>query len=339
MIENKLIKNELSLKRWRRFKKSRSAVVSSWILIAIFFFSFTAEFWSNNKPIVMKYNGQMYYPMVVEYHPSEFGREDIFVMDYRALEFKEQDWAAWPLVQWDPFESNTLVESYPSAPSKLNWLGTDDRGRDVLSRLLYGFRYTIIYAVGVWFLAYAVGTLIGAVLGYFGGTLDLLGSRVVEIIEEMPRTLLLITIISIFSPNLFWLILFTVIFDWTSIFHQMRAQFLQLRKRDFVEAARSLGASHSRIALSHILPNALTPLVTFSPFAIAANIYGLTVLDYLGLGLAAPTPSWGELISQSQKYITTAEWLVWFPALAIVITMTSLINIGLAIRDAYDAKA
>lgn len=338
MIE-KRIKNELSLKRWRRFKRSKSAIVSSWILIFIFFFSFTAEFWANNKPLIMKHHGKIYAPLFFDYHPTEFDRNDIFVMDYRSLSFKDGDWAAWPIVQWDPFESNSAVDSYPAAPSKMNILGTDDRGRDVFTRLLYGFRYTIIYAVGVWFLAYITGTLIGATMGYFGGSLDLFGSRFVEIIEEMPRTLLLITIISIFTPNLLWLIIFTVIFDWTSIFHHMRAQFLQLRKRDFVEAARALGANHSRIALSHILPNALTPLVTFSPFAIAANIYGLTVLDYLGLGLAAPTPSWGELISQSQKYITTAEWLVWSPAIAIVITMTSLINIGLAIRDAYDAKA
>ena len=338
MIE-RFITNELSLKRWRRFKRSKSAIVSAWILAAIFFFSFTAELWSNNRPIVMKYHGTLYFPIVQDLHPTEFERGDIFIMDFRALEFGPNDWALWPLIQWDPLESNSFVESFPAPPSKLNWLGTDDRGRDVLSRLLYGFRYTIIYAVGVWLLAYVTGTLIGSVLGYFGGTLDLLGSRVVEVIEEMPRTLLLITIISIFSPNLTWLIIFTVVFEWTSIFHHMRAQFLQLRKREFVEAARAIGASHSRIALSHILPNALTPLVTFSPFAIAANIYGLTVLDYLGLGLAAPTPSWGELISQSQKYITTAEWLVWAPAVSIVVTMTALINIGLAIRDAYDARS
>jgi microcin C transport system permease protein len=195
------------------------------------------------------------------------------------------------------------------------------------------------YAIGVWILSYLVGTLIGATLGYFGGKLDLIGSRIVEIIETMPTTLLLITIISIFSPNLLWLIIFTVLFSWTPLFHHMRAQFLQLRKREFVEAARALGVSHLRIVLIHILPNALTPIVTFSPFAIAANIYGLTMLDYLGLGLAAPTPSWGELISQSQKYITTAEWLVWSPAIAIVVTMTSLINIGTAIRDAYDSRS
>jgi len=338
MIE-KWLKNDLSRKRWSRFKKNKAAIISIWILAFLFFFSFTAELWSNSKPIMMHYDGRLYFPVITNYHPSDFGRHDIFVMDYRSLHFTHSDWAVWPLVQWDPFESNSTVDYYPSAPTKDNLLGTDDRGRDVLTRLLYGFRYTMIYAIGVWLLSYCVGTLIGASLGYLGSKFDLVGSRVVEIIETMPTTLLLITIISIFSPNLFWLIIFTVLFDWTGIFHHMRAQFLQLRKREFVEAARALGVGHLRIVLTHILPNALTPLVTFSPFAIAANIYGLTMLDYLGLGLAAPTPSWGELISQSQKYITTAEWLVWAPAISIVITMTSLINIGIAIRDAYDSRA
>jgi microcin C transport system permease protein len=338
MIENWL-KNDLSKKRWRRFKKNKVAIASIWVLAILFFFSFTAEIWCNNKPIVMYYQGNIYFPSLKIYHPSKFGRDDIFLMDYRALELQQNDWAIWPLIRWDPFESNSTVDYYPAPPTKDNLLGTDDRGRDVLTRLLYGFRYTMIYAMGVWLLSYCVGTLIGAILGYFGGKIDLIGSRIVEIIETMPVTLLLITIISIFSPNLLWLIIFTVLFDWTGIFHHMRAQFLQLRKREFVEAARALGVGHFRIVLTHILPNALTPLVTFSPFAIASNIYGLTVLDYLGLGLEAPTPSWGELISQSQKYITTAEWLVWSPAVAIVITMTSLINIGIAIRDAYDSRA
>lgn len=338
MIES-WFKNDLSKKRWRRFKRSRAALVSMAILAVLFFFSFTAEIWSNNKPVVLYHHGELYFPVFKSYHPSAFDRRDIFVMDYRSIELKPGDWALWPIIQWDPFESNRDVDYYPSSPSAKNWLGTDDRGRDVLTRLLYGFRYTMMYAIGVWILSYLTGTLIGASLGYLGSKFDLVGSRIVEIIETMPVTLMLITIISIFSPNLFWLIIFTVLFDWTGIFHHMRAQFLQLRKREFVEAARALGVSHPRIILSHILPNALTPLVTFSPFAIAANIYSLTMLDYLGLGLAAPTPSWGELISQSQKYITTAEWLVWAPSIAIVITMTSLINIGIAIRDAFDARA
>lgn len=338
MIE-KWLKNDLSRKRWQRFKRNRSAIVSIYILAVFFFFSFTAEMWSNNKPIILKYQGEIYLPVLFEYHPTDFKRDDIFVMDYRALKLGTGDWAAWPIIQWDAFESNSTVDYYPSAPSRSNWLGTDDRGRDVLTRLLYGFRYTMIYALGVWFLSYLVGTFLGGFMGYFGSTADLVGSRVVEIIESLPVTLILITIISIFSPNLLWLIIFSVIFNWTAIFHHIRAQFLQLRKREFVEAARALGVGHLRIMMTHIFPNALTPLVTFSPFAIASNIYSLTILDYLGLGLPAPTPSWGELIAQSQKYITTAEWLVWAPSIAIVITMTALINIGLAVRDAYDARS
>lgn len=337
MIE-KLLKNELSRTRWRRFKSSHAAMISIWALAIICFFSFTAEFWANSKPIVMKYGGEMYYPLFTEYHPTTFGRTDIYVMDFRALEFTDGDWAAWPLIQWDPFESNKFVDSYPSPPTHVNWLGTDDRGRDVFARLLYGFRYSLAYAVGVWFFSYIVGTMIGASLGFFGGRLDIVGSRVVETIETVPFLILLITVISIFSPGLFLLICITVAFSWTGIFHQMRGQFLQLRKRDFVEAARALGASNTRVIFKHILPNGLTPLVTFSPFVIAGNISSLAILDFLGFGLQAPTPSWGELMAQAQKYFTVAEWLVWAPGLALVITMTALILIGQAVRDAYDAR-
>jgi microcin C transport system permease protein len=340
MIEGRLIRNELTLKRWRRFKKNRVAVAWSWLLILIAFFSFTAELWANSKPLVMRYHGDMYYPLVKDYHPSLFGRDDIMVMEYHDLKFdKDGDWAVWPLVRWDAFESNKNVAEYPAPPSKVNWMGTDDRGRDVLTRLLYGFRYSIFYAFGVWLGSYLLGTLIGAFNGYIGGKTDLMSSRFVELIEMMPQLLLLITMISIFSPSMVLLVAFSILFDWTGIYHQMRSQFLQLRKREYVEAARAIGSSHWRIVLKHILPNALTPLITFSPFAIAANISGLALLDYLGLGLRAPTPSWGELMSQAQKYFTTAEWLVWFPSGALLITMIALINIGLAIRDAFDAKA
>lgn len=339
MIEKYLITNELSLKRYRRFKRNRSAVIAVWVLLVIGFFSFTAEIWANNKPLYLNYHGKSYVPFMVDYYPTDFGREDQLIMDYRTLELSPEDTVIWPVVKWDPFESNKIVESYPSAPSKVNWMGTDDRGRDVLTRLLYGFRYSIFYAIGVWLLSYAVGTFMGALMGYMGGKTDLVGSRFVEVIEMTPQLLLLITIISIFAPSMTLLIIFSFIFDWTPIYHQMRAQFLQIRNREFVEAARALGASHWRIISKHILPNALTPLVTFSPFAIAANISGLALLDYLGLGLKAPTPSWGELMSQSQKYFTTAEWLVWYPSAALLITMVAMINIGLAVRDAYDSKA
>lgn len=339
MIE-KFIKNELTLKRYRRFKRNKLAVVSVWILGLLFFLSFTAEFWANSKPHVMKYQGKMYFPLIIDYHPTVFGREDIFVMDYRSLEIdsSQGDWVVWPVVQWDPYESNKTVE-YPSKPTKFNLMGTDDRGRDVLTRLLYGLRYTLIFSVGGWILSYLIGVIFGSLMGYFGGKVDLVGMRLVEIIQTMPVTLILITIISIFTPNLLVLIIFLSMFDWTKIATYMRAQFLQLRQREFVEAARALGSSHKRIVFKHILPNAITPIVTFSPFDIAFNISYLAFLDYLGLGLRAPTPSWGELLQQAQKYFTTAEWLVWYPSIALVLTLTLLINIGLAIRDAFDSKS
>ncbi|MFN7262557.1 MAG: ABC transporter permease subunit [Pseudobdellovibrionaceae bacterium] len=337
MIEQR-IRNGLTLKRYRKFKKNKAAVISVWVLVVLSFFSFTAELWSNSKPIVMSYKGEIFVPLLFDYHPTRFGREDIFVMDYRALQLGSGDWEAWPVNQWNPLESNKEVETYPSPPTRLNWFGTDDRGRDVFARLLYGYRYSILYAFGVWVLSYLIGSTIGAVMGYMGGKVDLVGSRIVEVIEMTPTLLLLITIISIFEPTMLLLVVFTVLFDWTGIFHYMRSQFLQLRKREYVEAARAVGASHLRIITKHILPNALTPLVTFSPFAIAAGISGLAILDYLGLGLRAPTPSWGELLSQAQKYFTIGEWLVWYPAAALLITMTALISIGQGIRDAYDAR-
>lgn len=338
-VERFIIRNELTLKRWRRFKRNRIAIGSLTLLLTLFFFSFTAELWVNNKPHVMKYDGKIFMPLLFDYHPSEFGRKDIFVMEYRELELKEGDWWVWPMVQWSPYESNRDVDIYPSKPSNVNWFGTDDRGRDVFARLLYGFRYTFLFALGSWMLTYMVGCLIGATMGYVGGKLDLFGMRVVEVIESMPQLLMLITLISIFSPSLFLLVCFMVVFDWIGISQYMRAQFLSLRKREYTEAARAIGASNWRVITKHILPNALTPIVTFAPFAIAGYVTTLAIMDYLGLGLRPPTPSWGELLSQAQKYFTIAEWLVWAPSGALIITLTLLINIGLAVRDAFDSKS
>jgi microcin C transport system permease protein len=339
IIETLIGKNELSLKRWRRFKSNRFAMACLWLLGVFSFFSLTAEIWINNKPVVMKYSDKIYFPALIYYHPTEFGQEGFSQTDYRAISINDSDWAFWPLVRWSPFESNKNVDNFPSKPTSENIFGTDEAGRDVLARVVYGYRYSMGYAVGTWILAYLIGIAIGGIVGYRAGKWDLVFSRVVEVIEMMPVTLLLITLISIFSPSIWWLIGFSAAFEWTGMYHQMRAQFLQLRNREYVQAAKALGATHSRIVFSHILPNALTPVVTFSPFAIAANIYGLAILDYLGLGLQSPTPSWGELLSQAQKYFTTAQWLVWAPGLSLLITMVALINIGLAVRDSYDTLA
>lgn len=338
-IEKNVIRNELTLKRYRRFKRNRAAVVAVFIFAFMIITSFTAEFWSNSKPHVMKYQGKIYFPLVTDYHPSLFNRTDIQVMDYRSLEMGEGDWAVWPLIQWDPYESNPFVESYPAPPSRYNILGTDDRGRDVFARLLYGFRYTFTYAVGVWFLSYLIGCCIGAGMGYVGGKVDLFGMRLIEMFESIPSFFILITLISIFKPNIWLLVIFSVFFNWTGISHYMRGQFLSLRKREYVEAAKAIGSTHKRVIFKHIMPNALTPIITLAPFEIAGNIYSLSIMDYLGLGLPPPTPSWGELLNQAQSQFTTAEWLVWGPTGALVLTMSLLITINLAVRDAFDAKS
>lgn len=337
-IQKYFIKNELTLKRYKRFKKDRAAVISTWVLLVMFFFSFTAELWANNHPHIMSYNGKLYFPIVKDYHPSEFGRDDIYVMDYRALEMGEGDWAVWPMIQWDAYESNKSVDTYPSPPTNVNWIGTDESGRDVMTRLLYGFRYTMMFAIGAWILSYIIGITAGSLMGYLGGKADLVGQRVVEIIESMPIFFVLITMISIFTPSLLFLVIFYSIFAWTGISAYMRAQFLQLRKREYVEAAKALGSSHGRIISKHILPNGLTPIVTFSPFVISGNVYTLSMLDYLGLGLTPPTPSWGELMAQAQKWFTIAPWLVWGPLVALFVTLMLLINIGIAVRDAFDSR-
>jgi microcin C transport system permease protein len=196
----------------------------------------------------------------------------------------------------------------------------------------------LAFAVGAWILTYFIGCLVGAMMGYWGGWTDLIGSRAMEIIDSIPVFFVLITLISLFVPGLPLLIAFMALFQWTTISVYMRGQFLSLRRRDYVEAARALGASHWRIMIKHIFPNALTPIVTFAPFTVAANITTLSFMDYLGLGLVPPTPSWGELLNQAQKHFSTSEWLVWAPSGALLLTLTMLINIGLAVRDAYDSK-
>lgn len=335
MIE-RFIKNDLTLKRWQRFRSDKMALASLWLIIVISFFSFTAEFWSNSKPIVMKHKGELYFPVVKDYHPSEFGQEDVMVTDYRKLEI--DGWAVWPLIKWDPFESNNTVERFPSPPTNDNILGTDDRGRDILSRLLYGFRYSVTFAIMCWILEFIIGVILGGIMGYAGGKTDLIGQRLVEIFSTIPQFFLLIIVISIFQPNLWLLIVLSAAFGWIFISYYIRGEFLKLRNREYVEAAKALGASHARLIFKHILPNSLGPIFTFSPFVIAGNIAALASLDFLGFGLPQPTPSWGELLAESQKNFTIAWWLATWPSLVLFCTLVLFGLIGEGVRDAYDPK-
>ncbi len=337
MIEQ-FIKNENSLRAWRRFKKNKSAIFSVVLLLLIFFFSATAELWANRKPIVMSYHGQTYYPVFKYYHPSLFGREDLSEMDYHAMELKDGEWALWPPIHWDPYARNEKIEEFPSAPTRSNIFGTDEGGRDVAARLLYGFRYSMAYAVGVWLLSSILGALLGAIMGFKGGWTDLVGQRAIEVIQSLPFLMILITLVSIFQPSLWLLILLSVFFGWVGISIYFRAEFLKLRRRDFVDAARASGASRWRLISKHILPNSLTPWITITPFIIAGNISGLAALDFLGFGLQAPTPSWGELLNQALNYFRIAWWLAVYPSAALFVTLTVLNLIGDGVREALDPR-
>jgi len=339
MIE-KFIRNEDSLKKWRRFKARKLAMISCWIICIACLFSFTAEFWANNRPIILKFDHKYYFPVLKDYHPSIFGNSEDIVMDYRQLELDESrgDFSFWPIIKWSPFESNEEVESFPSEPTTENWMGTDDRGRDILTRLLYGLRYSIIFSVLVWLITFFCGTVLGGIMGFLGGRMDFWGQRVVEILSTVPQFFLLIIIISIFKPTLWLLIVISSLFGWIGISSYIRAEFLKNRKREFVEAAKALGASRVRVFFKHLLPNSLSPIITFSPFVIAGNIVSLAGLDYLGFGLTPPTPSWGELLNQAQKHFTVGWWLAVYPSLALFLTLTFLSLIGEGVRDAMDPK-
>jgi microcin C transport system permease protein len=338
MISNRIFKNELSRKRWRIFKKSKAAVISSLMLLFFLIATFTSPFIANSRPFFLRVNHQFYFPVFKDYSADAFGITDTVDVDYRhlALSAAHGDFALWPVIQWDPFESNSRVASYPSPPTSENLFGTDDRGRDVFTRVLYGFKYSITYAVAVWFISLVIGTILGGTMGFFGGKIDFIGQRIVEVLSTVPQFLLLIILVSIFAPSLYLLIGITCLFGWINISYYVRGEFLKNRHKEFVEAARSLGASNFKIIFKHILPNSLTPIITFAPFTIAASITGLAALDYLGFGLQVPTPSWGELLAQAQKNYTIAWWLAFYPSLALFTILTLLNLISQGIRDAMD---
>ena len=317
-------------------RKTARASLAAFLLLL--FVSLTAEFWANSKPLLLRWQGSFYMPILKTYTPEEFGLKNQHITDYRSLKQGPGDWALWPLISWDPLESNIHVKKFPSPPSALNWLGTDDRGRDVLARLIYGCRYSMMFALFIWFFSYIIGSLLGALMGYFGAWIDITGQRLVEIIEALPVLIILIAISAVTGRSFVFMVGFFSLLSWVSISLYIRAEFLRLRKRPFIEAARAVGCSHWRIITRHIFPNALSPIITFSPFALAGFVGSLAVLDYLGFGFPPPTPSWGELLSQAEKHITTAWWLALFPSLALFFALLALTFIGNGLRDAFDPK-
>jgi microcin C transport system permease protein len=342
-------------KRLRKFRSIKRGYYSFLILLCAYGISFFLPVLINNRALLVRYDGKLYFPLIHYYPASAFGQERIGEPDYRevAQDLRQENrgnWVILPLYPYSPTESLLdLPGTPPNAPSRQHIFGTDDRGRDIFARLAYGFNVSLSFALLVLVISLAVGVSAGALLGYFGGKLDILGQRLIEIWSSLPFLYTIIIVSSIVVPiylpgrNLvlqpsFWLlILILTAFDWMGITYYVIGEFYREKTKDYVAAAISMGASDSAIIFRHILPNSLTPVVSFAPFMIVANISALVALDFLGFGLPAPTPSWGELIEQGVDNLTK-WWLVFFPLAAMFVTLLLIVFIGEAVREAFDPK-
>ena len=331
----------LTKRRWKGFFRQKRAWIGLIGFMFVFFFSMTAELWSNSKPIWMKWEGKNYYPALSNYPATTFGITDSFVVDYRELVKKAKESGkevnAWfPINHWDPYEQAPEVMV---APSSVHWLGTDSLGRDVTARLIYGTRMSLAYGLMFWFLSFVIGVTVGLIQGYFGGNTDFFTERVKELIEILPFLSVVILVNGLMKSDSFMLTLMVVVlFSWAGVSSQLRAQVLSLRNREFCEAARAAGAKNGRIIFTHILPNALTPILTLTPFTVSGGIATLAVLDYLGFGLSPPTPSLGELLQQGRTYIQNAAWLLITPTVMLSWMLISINLIGESLREAFDPR-
>lgn len=342
-------------KRVRKFRRLKRGYYSFLLLVAAYLVSLALPLLINDRALVVRYNGELYFPMTGYYPASTFGLDAIGEPNYRALRdtFRNDargNWVLMPLYPYSPTESLLELSGFPPHPPR--WphvFGTDDRGRDVFARLAYGFNVSLTFAVLVLLISESFGVFVGAMLGYFGGRLDILGQRLIEIWSSLPFLYTIIIVSSIVVPiyipgrNLvlqpsFWLLIVILsIFGWVGITYYIRGEFYREKAKDYVAAAIATGTSEPAIMFRHILPNALTPVVSFAPFIVVANISTLVALDFLGFGLPAPTPSWGELIGQGTENLTK-WWLIFFPLGAMFITLLLVVFIGESVREAFDPK-
>ncbi len=329
---------------WNRFKAVRRAKVSLYILLALFALSMVAETISNDKPLALSYNGRLYFPIVAFYPGVEFGGRYRTEADYLALRddpafLNAGGWMVLPSVPWGPVRSDLdQPGAPPHPPSAAHWLGTDNAARDVFSRMLYGFRISMIFALLLLAGAVVLGVVIGAVQGFFGGWIDLAGQRLIEIWSALPFLYVVILIGSIYGRD-FWILLGVMsLFEWIGLSLYIRAEFLRLKVLPYVAASRAAGASWARIVFRQILPNALTPVVTLAPFIVVGGISSLTALDYLGFGLPPPTPSWGEMLDQGMQDLTR-PWIALSALGALFVTLLLAVFIGEGVREALDPKS
>ena len=326
--------------RWLRFRHNRRGFWSLWIFLVIFALSLGADLLANEKPLLVRYQQRWFVPLLVSYSESDFGGALPTAADYQdpwlQKRLEQQGWALWAPIRFSDSTINFATSApFPSPPSAQNWLGTDASGGDVLARLLYGTRISLLFGILLTLFSSVIGILVGAVQGYFGGRVDLIGQRVIEVWSGMPALFLLILLSSVIQPNFWWLLLVTVIFGWMGLVSVVRAEFLRTRNFDYIRAARALGVSDGRIMLRHMLPNAMVATLTFLPFILCGSIATLTSLDFLGFGLPVGSPSLGELLLQGKNNLQ-APWLGLAGFFTLAILLSLLIFIGEAVRDAFD---
>jgi microcin C transport system permease protein len=332
----------LTRRRFESFRRNRRGYWSLWIFLALFVFSLFAEFIANDKPILVKYDGGYYMPIFKPYPETAFGGEFPTETDYRdpfvAKLIAEKGWIVWPPVRYRYDTPNYFLKvPAPSPPAAGNWLGTDDQSRDVVARLIYGFRISILFGLTLTLFSSLIGVAAGAIQGYFGGWVDLAGQRLIEVWEGLPYLYILIIISSLLVPG-FWILLgILLLFNWTSLVSVVRAEFLRAKNFDYVRAARALGVGDVTIMRRHVLPNAMVATLTFLPFILNGSVTALTSLDFLGLGLPPGSPSLGEMLAQGKNNLH-APWLGLSAFFVISVMLSLLIFIGEAVRDAFDPR-
>ncbi|MBB6563488.1 microcin C transport system permease protein [Acidovorax soli] len=332
-----------SRRAWLRFKRNRLGFWSLVIFCVLVAISLAAEVVSNDRPLVVRYEGKTYFPMLQTYPEKTFGGDFETPTDYLDPFIQQRlsagdNWVIYTLNTYGPTTLNYFAkEPNPSAPTRDNWLGTDDRGRDMLAQLIYGFRVSVLFGLALTFIGTVLGILTGAIQGFFGGKTDLAFQRFIEIWGSMPELYLLIIFSALFAPSISLLLILLSLFGWMGLSDYVRAEFLRNRQLDYVKAARALGVSNTQIIWRHILPNSLTPVVTFLPFRMSAAILSLTALDFLGLGVPPGTPSLGELLSQGKNNID-AWWISLSTFAVLVVTLLLLTFMGDALRDALDPR-
>jgi microcin C transport system permease protein len=332
----------LTRRRLRNFRANKRGFWSLWIFLSLFLISLVAEIVANDNPILVVYDGEFFVPIVKSYPETAFGGTFETEADYRdpyvANLIEARGWMIWPPVRynhrtvaWD------LPQPAPSPPDAEHWLGTDDQARDVVARLIYGFRISVLFGLVLTVFSSVVGVTAGAVQGYFGGWIDLLFQRFMEIWSGLPVLYLLIILASIVEPNFWWLLGIMLLFSWMSLVGVVRAEFLRVRNFDYVRAARALGVSNPVIMFRHVLPNAMVATLTFLPFVLSGSITTLTALDFIGFGLPPGSASLGELLAQGKANLQ-APWLALTGFFTIAIMLSLLVFIGEAVRDAFDPR-